>query len=176
MFKLDENKNIVIDPNDLIVSSLNKLWERDKTKNKEVYIKEAKYIYLLCDYKSFYSNYRELERKEAAGLDVFNNKNFTPDKDLQEVIDLYNKVKKTVIIHLLDSAQEAIYILSDRLRSDKSKSKELTDSIGKIKEVMINFDSLRQAAEKELTSSSLTTKNNTKRGSREVPKDNTSKW
>ena len=88
---------------------------------------------------------------------------------METAITEYNKLKRTVIIHFLDSAQEAIFILSDRLRDPFAKTKEITDSISKIKEVMINFDSLRQAAEKEISSKSLSNKD-TKRGSREIPK------
>lgn len=169
MFKIDDSNRIVVDPNELMVPQIKVLWDRDTTKNKETFYKEAAYLYFLCNYKSPYNNYRDADKREKLATEIFNNPEFKPDTLLETAITEYNKLKRTVIIHFLDSAQEAIFILSDRLRDPFAKTKEITDSISKIKEVMINFDSLRQAAEKEISSKSLSNKD-TKRGSREIPK------
>lgn len=169
MFKIDESNKIVVDPNELLVPQIKALWDRDTTKNKEQFYKEATYLYFMCNYKSPYNNYRESEKREKLGEEIFKDKSFIPDKELELAITEYNKLKRTVIIHFLDSAQEAIFTLSDRLKDPMSKTKEITDSISKIKEVMINFDSLRQAAEKEISSMTLSNKD-TKRGRRENPK------
>ena len=88
-----------------------KILERDKSKEKEIAFAEILFIWYWCDVKSDYLLMKENDRfkeliKDIPGLP----KNWKKDKVIDEAIELYKKLSRTIIqdlyIKALQSAQD----------------------------------------------------------------------
>ena len=56
LFFISDNK-ILPTPETLLIKEFENIWNRDKTKTKDIALKELAYIYFISDYKSIYNNY-----------------------------------------------------------------------------------------------------------------------
>lgn len=112
LFDLDKNGSIIPSAETLSAPLLNKIWMRDKEKNKAQALKELTFIYLSEDNQSPYSNFPEDKKNEMIINDLFK-KNWKPDKELQEAISFYKQAIQTHSMRLLNAARVACDNLSD---------------------------------------------------------------
>ena len=68
-----------------------KILTRDKSKEKEIAMKEMMFIYFYCDIRSDYLAMKESDRIEEIKKDVGLSKSWKIDSALQEAIDTYSK-------------------------------------------------------------------------------------
>ena len=61
-----KNSRVVISPEALLIPEFQKIWEKDKSKDKEKALKELSYVYFICDYKSHYLTSMGKERVRIA--------------------------------------------------------------------------------------------------------------
>jgi hypothetical protein len=114
---LDYNDyKVDISPEAFALNAFKKLWNRDKTKQKDKAIQEFGYIYFMFDPRSSYQFYIEDETRHAEivkdeGLD----KKWKPDKDLLEAAELYKKLIQTHGALLLNKSRRAADKLTEEL-------------------------------------------------------------
>lgn len=144
--KLLEFKNyeVVVAPEALLIKPIRKLYNADRTKNKEKFMQQISYIFFMVDPRSTYAyitdpQEREKDIIEQEGLP----KDFKPSKDLQEAIEIYKKHTITSSALLLESTRIAVEAIAEDLRDTKNKLAERTDkgaAVTKINDVMASLD------------------------------------
>ena len=100
----------------LLLKPFKKIWDRDKTKNKDKALAELGYIYFFNDPRSDYqylvnAGDRHAAIVESEGL----GNNWTPDKVVQEASEFYNSFKPTAAL-LLEDTRYAVDKLRQLLR------------------------------------------------------------
>ena len=123
-----ETYEVTFSPELLTIEVFGKLVARDKTKGKEVALKEISFIYFFADIRSDYmyitnEKDRIAEIKNDLGLPT----KWVVDKDLQSAIDLYKKRSATVNSSLYESACIAAIEISEYLKDTKKLLEERTD-------------------------------------------------
>lgn len=113
-----ENYEVVPTEECMLVRPLRKLYQKDRTKDKERFMQIVSFIYHYCDPRSSYSDiFDDEERmrriKEQEGLDD----NFTITAELQEAIDIYKELTTTSTLKLLDSMKKAIAKIGEFLEN-----------------------------------------------------------
>ena len=127
LFDIDKNK-IVPDANVLAIPSLKKLWERDKTKEKDDAFKEISYVVFLCDFHSPYRDIHDSERESLIINDIFKDKKWRPDPAVKEAVKVYKKLQETPSMRLLNTARLTLDKLSGYFEQIDFKE---TDMYGK---------------------------------------------
>lgn len=112
-----EGFRVVIAEEALTLKPFRLIWNRDRSSSKGKAINELSYIYFLCDPRSDYQYIVDKEErgeaiKEGIGLD----KDWSPDKVVQEAILFYESFKPTSAL-LLEDTKIAIDKVRDYLRN-----------------------------------------------------------
>lgn len=114
-----EYSNYLIQPTQeaLLIKPIRKLYNKDKTKNKEKFLQTMSLIYFYVDPRSTY-NYitNDEERFQAILKQEGLPKNFTITKEIQEAIDEYRKHCITTSFLLLQDTKIAIDKVREFLR------------------------------------------------------------
>lgn len=115
LFKYEGYK-ITIAEEALVLKPFKKVWDRDKTKNKEKAIMELGFIYFFCDPRSDYQYLvDETERLEAIRESEGLPTDWKPDKVIEEAMKFYNSFKPTSAL-LLEDTRVAVNKLRQLLR------------------------------------------------------------
>lgn len=112
LFKFEDYR-LVMSEEALAIRAFSNIWNRDKSKHKEVAIQELGYIYFMYDPRSDYMYLtneveRSMEVKEHEGLDAY----WRPDDVMLEAIEVYKQLTTTTSSLLLEDTRFAV----DRLR------------------------------------------------------------
>lgn len=108
-----EGSKMVIDPEALLLKPFRRIWERDRSRGKDLAMMELGFIYFMCDPRSDYQyivnlSDREREIKLGEGLP----EDWKPDEELREAMDFYSSFKPTA-----SSLLEDTNIAVDKVRS-----------------------------------------------------------
>ena len=145
-----EGYEVRVAPEALALRPFKKLWDRDKSKNKERATTEFSLLYFYCDPRSDYQYIIDDETrleavKEGIGLD----KDWKPDATLKMALDFYKTFDTSAAI-LLRAAQEGVdkvqKLLKDLTPDDTKSLKDYLIVMKMIPEVA----SMIQEAEKKL--------------------------
>jgi hypothetical protein len=105
LFEFDK-KNFRVHPREevLMLLPFSVIWERDKSKNKELALKELSFIWFFCDVRSHFLSIsnektREIDIKKDIGLPT----TWVADKKIKDAIMYYNTYK-TVLERLYESS------------------------------------------------------------------------
>lgn len=149
-FILKDDK-ISINPKVLFIPEFAYIHEKDRSTHKRKSLKEFAYIYYMADYKSEYNAYG-LSKKQQIGLDIFNNKNYKPEKYILEAIDRYTELQKTPSMRYLESIRNRVNKLIgflDNVEIDnKSKDGTYLNPFVTIDKVTKVLNELEQVVEK----------------------------
>lgn len=166
LLKIEKDK-IIPSPFLLSIPEFRKIWDRDKTKDKEKALLDLAYVYYISDYKSEYIT-EGANKASAIGGDLYNNTLFIPDEDMVKAIARYKLLQRTPSMLVLESTRQAldsiIYFFnslriqesdSDAVKKEKlaNASKEAKDILGMIRQIepsMNLLDSLDKRIYKEL--------------------------
>ena len=167
LFELDSNYQLLINPTAYMLIPLKAVWDRDKTKDKEVAKKELAFIYFTIDYKSDFQNEPEPEQRETEVIKhVFGNSSkWKPDKIVKEAQEFYKERQKTFSLKLLEDALIGLTSLSKYMRNinfnetkvnkatgtvePKHDIKKYADTIRQVPALHTAIEDLRKAVEKE---------------------------
>lgn len=145
-FRLDENKNLVINHDSLrgiepfatLIRRVKKMKGDHDGRKKMLNLRELKYIYFMCDYSSYHRGLlpkqKKIKAKEDAGLPD----NWKPDSVVESCIEKYNEI----VNHYIPSAKTLIALESslsqtgDIVISYITQNQELIETISKLKEEM----------------------------------------
>jgi hypothetical protein len=170
---------VVVDPSRLIIPEFNKLWTRDKTKDKRNAVKEIAYITFLFDLSADnpYRGYTEYERELVLKKDLFNNSNWEPDSAVKEASIRFQELMETTNIRVLLGAKQAAEELAKWFRGVKHTDEDfsVTELSRNLKEVGNIIKSLGQLEEmvKREQVDKTTTRGGTDIGMYEIPRSNT---
>lgn len=158
MFDLKGGK-IVIDPNILAIPQFARVWDRDESEDKEIAMKELGYLFYMYNFKSPYRQHYadEDERNIVVVADTMPD-NWKIDSILNTASAKYRKFVETKSMDLLEAAEVGLKTLGTRLRDPNIATKDLLTSMKQLKDTLTNYDSLKQAVEKELLNSESRTK------------------
>ncbi len=100
--------DIEVSPVLLSMPLFKKIYDRDKSKDKNKAHKEFAYIYFMCDYKSDFNDILDLEIKEKEIINALFDGKYQADDLVKEGMEFYKKRQETLSSHLLEGAKEAV--------------------------------------------------------------------
>jgi len=147
-----DNK-VTISPEILSISPFKEIWVNDKSKEKELAIKQLKYIWFFSDYNSPYFKFPEEDRKKLILEDVLKDKSFKVDKDLVASIDKYKSLTYSPAIEAVESAFSLISKLNKYFKeidfTEVSDPKKITDMFANMPKIIASLNEARKHAESE---------------------------
>lgn len=157
LFKYEQYK-VTISEEALALKPFKKIWDRDKTKNKDRAISELSYIYFMIDPRS---DYQYLTDEEERSLSIIEGeglpKTWKPDKLVQEAMNFYASFKTTSVLiledtrHAADNLRKSLRDIDLEAKDDKGKPIYTVSSIiSAIKQVPQLVKELAEA-EREVT-------------------------
>lgn len=135
---LIEYSNYEITPTEeaFLIAPIRKLYHKDKTKNKENFLKQLSIIYFYIDPRSSYSYIvDDKERLKEILIQEGLPTNFKFDKDLEDALEIYKKHIITSSYLLLQDTKEVIENMRKVLKSIDWENLEEKDKVNAIKTV-----------------------------------------
>lgn len=133
-----EGYEVRVAPEALTLKPFKKIWERDKSKNKDKAIQELSFVYFYCDPRSDYQYIIDDEdRLEAVKNGEGLPKNWKPDDELNKAINFYRTFDTSSAI-LLRAAQEGVDKVQKALKGmdlADCEAKDLKDYMSVLKMV-----------------------------------------
>ncbi len=150
LFDID-NGQVILNPTSLWIPEFKKLWDRDKSKNKEKAARELSYIVFLYDYRSPYQAYAENEREDKIVKDYFSDEpKWKPDKEVKAAIKRFEEFQSSSTLRLLRSTKYALEAINEYF---KTASPDNIDKIVKnakeLGNLVQSLDKLEQQVQKE---------------------------
>ena len=139
-----ENYEVRPTPEALLLRPIRKLYNADRSKQKERFMQQISYMFFMVDPRSTYSYIIDLEERHKQiiiqeGLP----ENFQPSDELKEAMEIYEKHITTSSTRLLESTRVAVDALSEELNSTKARLQERTDkgaAVTKMNDVMATLE------------------------------------
>ena len=164
LFDMKDGK-FIVDPNKIIIPPFKEIWERDKTKNKEVALNELSYIYFLADFESPYANFPEDERMERVKIDFITKNKLKIDALVVHGVEKYKEFQSTHSMRLLKSAQAAADKMASYFndidfsaQSDDGKllyiAKDVATTLGNVGKIIESLDKVEEKVKKEIKTES----------------------
>lgn len=172
LFEL-KNYKLTFSPQALALKSYKVLWDRDKTKDKEVAINELSFIFFACDYKSDYADILDdVDRWEEIQKELTLPKGWYVDEEIIAAMNFYLKRRDGIVMQLFKAAKVLITKIVDfanvvdlNERDDKGKPihniKQINDTVKGLGDSIEAVQSLEKMVKIEIS------KNNDRIGSRE---------
>ena len=108
LFDIDRGQ-VVMNPSCLWIPEFKKIWTRDKSKDKDVAVREISYIVFMHSFQSPYQAYSEKDREGKILEDYFKDiPDWEPDKYVQKAIKKYKELQDSVSLRLLRSTKLAL--------------------------------------------------------------------
>lgn len=131
-------------PEALLVRPIRRLYNADRSKQKDKFLQQLSYIFFMVDPRSTYSYIIDPEEREKQiiiqeGLP----KDFKPSAELKEAMKIYEQHTTTSSTKLLESTRVAVDALSEELNSTKARLQERTDkgaAVTKMNDVMATLE------------------------------------
>lgn len=144
--KLLEWSNYEVKPTEeaLLVRPIRRLYNADRSKQKEKFMQQISYMFFMVDPRSTYSYIIDLEeRHKQIVLQEGLPENFKPSPELEEAMKIYEKHTTTSSTRLLASTRIAVAALSEELNSTRERLQERTDkgaAVTKMNDVMATLE------------------------------------
>ena len=171
------NNVLTIKPEALVIREFKGLWDRDKSKSKDKALQELAYVYHTTDYQSIYRNYHPSTRESKIKLDIFGDREWTPDGMIYEAQNKYRELQTTLSMELLNDAEAGLDQLRTYFRNvnfdDDEEGKAAKNYIANLKQIgdlIKGLKSLREEVEKELVNQ-MQLRGGATIGRREFPPD-----
>ena len=156
-----EGYRIVISEEALLLKPFKKIWDRDKTKNKEKAYMELGFIYFYCDPRSDYQYLTDEEErlkaiKEGEGIPD----KWSPDNIVKDAMNFYNGFKPTSALLLEDTRNmvngyraKLREITKDMSNLEIKDIKDIGAIIKQIPALVKDLDEAERAVSKEIIES-----------------------
>jgi len=167
-----EGSKLEVTPETLTIGPFKTIWNRDKSKGKEMALAELAYVYYAADFKSIYKNIPIDEREDRIVQDVFEGKKWKADIVIKKAIEKYKELNFSQTMGLLEDAEGAIEKVRSYLRevdlmeTDNSgkpiySAKDLMANLKGLGEVVAGIKKLKDEVAKEVNDSSTIKGGNT---------------
>lgn len=164
IFTYREGK-IQVEPQNLTIPEFKEIYERDKSKDKDVAFVELCYVYHMADFRSVYNNLDTNEKEERIILDFITDKKWKPDSLLKRAIEKYKELNETPSMKLLRDTRigfekvREYYIkvdLEDRDAKGQKVNKisELSNSLASVGKMIDSLNTIEERVKKEESISS----------------------
>jgi hypothetical protein len=127
LFDMDSDGKLTISVEAYSLLPFQKIWTRDKSKNKTVALKELAFIFFYCDIKSNYMITPEEFREKEISRDIGLKENWKIDTVVKEAIEYYNKHSKSIIAKLYEASIQSANDVADYLNNTKVLLEERDD-------------------------------------------------
>lgn len=169
-----EEQIVKPNPQALLISVFNDIWNRDKTKKKERAIKEFSYIEFMCSFRKTnpFIGYEEKERHYKLSKDLFGEENYEPDDKVKDAMSYYTvlqedsspslRMYKAVVNandKLIDFANNVDLRETDNKGTPKWKPSDITSITSKAYENIKSLQLMREKVEQELFEATKTRAN-----------------
>lgn len=157
-----EGNNVVLNPDSLFIPEFKKLWDRDKTKQKNKATAEIAYITLKHNLSKTnpYNGYSDKDKEYKIKNDLFNDPNWEPDEKIKEAEERYKEFQQTHSSRLLKGARAAADQLAeyfeninfsetDNYGRPKYSAKELSSNLKDVSSIVKSLRQLQEQVEKE---------------------------
>lgn len=128
----------------LLIRPIRKLYNSDRSKQKERFFQQISYLFFMVDPRSTYSYIvNPEERAEQIILQEGLPSDFKPSDDLKEAMEIYGKHTVTSSTKLLESTRVAVDALSQELLTTQAKLRERTDkgaAVYKMNDIMASLE------------------------------------
>lgn len=128
----------------LLIRPIRKLYNSDRSKQKERFLQQISYLFFMVDPRSTYSYIvNPEERAEQIILQEGLPSDFKPSDDLKEAMEIYGKHTVTSSTKLLESTRVAVDALSQELLTTQAKLQERTDkgaAVYKMNDIMASLE------------------------------------
>lgn len=153
LFSLDEKMNVVIEPTALMLLPYKDIWSRDKSKDKKQALQELAYVYYMADYKTFFADITDEDKKHLEVVKVVFNKEYNPDVVVKNAIDFYKKDLPLSYL-LLEDAKHSINTLRSYYRTttdvDSKDAQILQNNIANLNKIIDGIEKLEMKVKKDL--------------------------
>ena len=161
-----------------MIKEFKKIWNRDRSNKKDKALKELAYIYHTIDYQSIYRNYHIDTRDGKIVLDIFDDRAWTPDSEINEALNKYRDLQTTLSMQLLNDVELGLTKLRDYFRdvsfenddTNGIAAKNFITNVKAMGELVKSLKTLRDEVEKELTDS-MQLRGRDESAHRELPSD-----
>jgi hypothetical protein len=135
---------------------------RDKTKNKNIAVKELAYVYFICDHRSPFSTYSRDIVSEKIITSIFKEIKWKPDSKIDAACTIYKKLTESSAVKLLKAARLSVNKLEKYFKEvdlmllddhDKPiyKASDLVGNLSKMGQVIEGLSKLEEQVKKEET-------------------------
>lgn len=164
LFKRD-GYEVKVEPEALLLMPFKKIWDRDKSKDKNRAMQELGFVYFVCDPRSDYQYLVDLDmRKEAVKQGEGLPEKWAPDKVVLAAMEFYSSFKPTSSL-LLEDTRVAVDKLREYLRDidlyatdDKGKPlhtlNTVTSTIKQIPDLIKGLDEAEKAVTSDIRENS----------------------
>lgn len=112
----------------LLIKPIRKLYNADRSKQKESFMTQIAYLYFMVDPRSVYAY---ITNEEERAKEIIKQEglpsNFKPSKDLKEAMEVYENATVTTSKRLLQASRIAAEALKNELENTESILRERTD-------------------------------------------------
>lgn len=151
LFHLEGNI-VQIEPDSLAIPEMRAVWDRDKTRTKEIAYKELSYIYFVIDFKSPYQNIADEHREAEVIKDFIKDDKWRPDALVNLAIEKYNYLQETASLRLLKSARGAVEKLTTFFKDKNTDDRNYTSNLEKLGKIIESIDKLEEKVRKDTKS------------------------
>jgi hypothetical protein len=124
LFTLDNKWNLLVSEEAWGLIPFKNILERDKTKEKEMAIKEMLFVYYFCDIRSNYLQMEEDVRTREIQHDIGLPEDWVKDEVIDIAIEFYNKRSKSVIQQLYEDTLMSAQAIGSYLRNTEALLQE----------------------------------------------------
>tara|TARA_R100001163_G_C5046236_1_gene183530 strand:- start:222 stop:761 length:540 start_codon:yes stop_codon:yes gene_type:complete len=160
-----KNGNIVLNPDSLAIPAFKKIWDKDKTKNKEKATREISFVYFMCDYHSPYAVYPVHKKRDTIVKDFMRDETWKESPEILEAVEAYTNFQETHTMRLMKAAKGAADKLAgyfeavDFLKTDDNgkpifTAKDVAYNLEKVGSIVDSLDKLETRIKKEVKTES----------------------
>lgn len=141
-----KDSKIVVAPECLVIEPFKSIWEKDKSKDKTTAYNSIQYVWYFASFKSPFFQHNDADRHKLIVDHIIRDSKFKVTKEIEEAIQLFEKINTTPAMKLFRAVQESI----SKMEAFFKGATYDEDSIDKIQKAIINMPKMQEAVQSAL--------------------------
>lgn len=141
-----KDSKIIIAPECLAIEPFKSIWEKDKTKEKTTAYNMISYVWYFASFKSPFFQHNNADRHKLIVDHIIRDDKFKVTKELQDAIQVFEKINTTPAMKLFRAVQESINKMEEFFKNVEYNE----DSITKIQKAIIDMPKMQEAVQSAL--------------------------
>ena len=148
MIKIIDLKDniIIVAPECLVIEPFKSIWEKDKSKDKSKAYNIMQYVWFFAAYKSPFFQHSNEDKHKLITESILKDKDFKVTKEIEEAIEMFDKIQTTPSVKLFRSVQESVKKMEDFFKVAEYNE----DTVDKIQKAIINMPKMQEAIQAAL--------------------------